>query len=194
MDVNNIITNFIQKRKRFSDTSEFSDLPGIYAIFTNSGLLANIPDPIPNDKLIYIGKTEKSQRSRDANTHFSSGKTGSSTLRRSIGALFREQMKLIPIPRSEIDIIKGRKSLFKFDPDSEEKITDWMRSELSLSFYEYPRKKHEIKLLETQLIHRLTPMLNLSKNPDNPYKNLISNLRKECGAIAYGTSNSKGEA
>ena len=194
MDVNNIITNFIQKRKRFSDTSEFSDLPGIYAIFTNSGLLANIPDPIPNDKIIYIGKTEKSQRSRDANTHFSSGKTGSSTLRRSIGALFREQMKLIPIPRSEIDIIKGRKSLFKFDPDSEEKITDWMRSELSLSFYEYPRKKNEIKLLETQLIHRLTPMLNLSKNPDNPYKNLISNLRKECGAIAYGTSNSKGEA
>ena len=188
MSVDKIIANFISQRKLFSETTDFSDLPGIYAIFTNSGVLPHIPDSIPADKIIYIGKTEKSQRSRDANTHFATGKTGSSTLRRSIGALYREQMELIPIPRGESDIIKGRKSHFKFDAGSEEKITNWMKSQLSLSFYEYPYSKDEIELLETQLIHRLTPILNLSKNPGNPYKNLISNLRKICGNIAYGAA------
>jgi hypothetical protein len=185
MNLENIITHFIIQREHFLDILKFSNKPGIYAIFTNSGSLPHIPVSITDDEIIYIGKTEKSQRSRDANTHFKSGKTGSSTVRRSIGAIFRESMDLHPIPRSESDILKNRRSHFKFDMESESKVTSWMQSNLSLSFYEYPRSKEEIESLETQLIQKLVPILNLSKNPSNPYGRLISGLRKQCGEIAY---------
>jgi hypothetical protein len=61
----------------FGERNEFSPNPGIYAVgYTGD----NFPFPtgenvVNNGDIIYIGKTEKSQKSRDAQTHFKSGKT-----------------------------------------------------------------------------------------------------------------------
>jgi hypothetical protein len=139
-------------------------------------------------EIIYTGKTESSQQSRDADTHFASGKTGSSTLRRSFGSMLREELSLSPIPRSEAERAKRDTSKFKFDPESEQRLTKWMKENLGLSFYAFPRSPSEIDELETILIHKLKPILNIDrKNPGNPFASKIKSLRKETGEMAYNT-------
>src|SRR5690554_342466 len=96
-----IISYFKETKLPFSKIYSFSDDPGIYAIFF-TGKNFPIKDYFPGeDEILYIGKTESSSRSRDLKTHFASGKTGSSTLRRTLGALLREELLLKPVPRSE---------------------------------------------------------------------------------------------
>lgn len=182
-----IIEELVSQRRPYSHTGAFSSEPGIYALFF-VGKEFPLAGCYPKEgEIIYIGKTESSQASRDRDTHFASGKTGSSTLRRSFGAMLRKEMNLKPIPRGQADIEKNRTSHFKFDGPSEEKLTKWMRSNLGLSFYPYNRSKSEIDELETELIQELTPILNIDrKNAANPFKPVIQLLRKETGLIAYG--------
>ena len=72
-----IIDELKQGLTPFTKVDEFSSNPGIYAI----GFIGEVfPFPtgenvVNNGDIIYIGKTEKSQKSRDAQTHFKSGKT-----------------------------------------------------------------------------------------------------------------------
>jgi len=165
----------------YNQIRKFSDKPGIYAFFF-TGKDFPIADYNPQkDEIVYLGKTESSQASRDEKTHFASGKTGSSTIRRSLGALLKNELSLIPIPRNGKDFDAGRKSFFKFDEPSEEKLTTWMKDNLGLSFYEYDQPPSEIDVLETKLITEMKPLLNIdSKNPDNPYAQFIRAARKAC--------------
>ena len=179
-----IIELLKEKETDFLKIKSFSKFPGIYAIFYIGNDFPLLGDSISKHQIIYIGKTESSQETRDAKTHFTSGKTGSSTVRKSIGSLLCEQKKLKPIPRNETDYKKGRFSHFKFDSDSEEKITNWMKNNLALSFYEYSRTKQEIENLETKLIDELVPILNISKNSKNAFKDTLQSLRKNCALIA----------
>ena len=59
-----------------------------------------------------------------------------------------------------------------------------MENNLALSFYEYPRTKQEIEDLETDIINELVPILNISKNPKNAFKETLQLLRKNCASIA----------
>lgn len=186
MKVIEISEYLISNLTSIKEVSTFSALPGIYALsfigqhFPLKGFV------LPKNKIIYIGKTESSQQSRDANTHFKSGKTGSSTVRKSIGALLSQSEEIIPIIRSITDIEKGRTSHYKFDAASEEKVTQWMLDNLAVSFYEYPASKQEINELETDLITLLKPVLNIdAKNSTNPELARIRTLRKKLGIIAH---------
>jgi hypothetical protein len=97
-------------------------------------------------------------------------------------------LSLNPIPRNGKDFDAGRKSFFKFDEPSEEKLTTWMKDNLGLSFYEYDHPPSEIDVLETELIAELKPLLNIdSKNPDNPYAQFIRTARKACADEANQT-------
>lgn len=167
-----IINQLKNNRRRFNSITKFSNQPGIYAVFF-FGKDFPLEKKLINDEIIYIGKTESSQQSRDANTHFKSGKTGSSTLRRSLGALLREEMELVPMPRNDKDFKKGRTTFFKFNNYSEVRLTNWMEENLGLSFYEYPTTSAGIDFLETQLIKIAKPILNLAKNPNNPFSDYI---------------------
>jgi len=187
MDIEQIITQLKNDRKKFSETTEFSSFPGIYAFFYNGVELPYISEKISEDEVVYIGKTESSQQKRNANTHFKSGKTGSSTVRKSFGSILKNKLSLITVPRNDSDYLKGRFSHFKFDIESENKLTEWMKSNLSISFYEYPKSKQEIEALETEIIHRLTPKLNIDKNPNNPFKSKLQLLRKECAEEAHSS-------
>jgi hypothetical protein len=77
------------------------DRPGLYAVYgtrvawTELGVLPSYPDT-PS----YVGKAEDSLVRRDMCTHFTTGKTGSWTLPRSLAALLRNELDLRAIPRN----------------------------------------------------------------------------------------------
>ena len=167
----------------FGERNEFSPNPGIYAVgYTGD----NFPFPtgenvVNNGDIIYIGKTEKSQKSRDAQTHFKSGKTGSSTLRRSLGAILREDLGLQPIPRSKTE---SRMRDYKFIEESEKQLTQWMMKNLSISFFEICEGKRIIRNSEIYIIQEFKPILNLTHNSSNPYVSMLKELRAKCKMIA----------
>lgn len=169
----------------YEKIESFSKQPGIYAIFfigDDFPLLGNL---VKKHQIIYIGKTESSQEKRDAKTHFTSDKTGSSTLRKSIGSLLCQSKNLKPVARNQNDYKNGRLSHFKFDPKSEDIITVWMKTNLALSFFEFSADKKEIEQLETEIISILVPILNISKNSKNPFKETLQKIRKNCALMAF---------
>ena len=185
MILEEIIEHLNNNEKDFLKITSFSKFPGIYAIFYIGENFPLLGSSVSKHQIIYIGKTETSQEDRDAKTHFVSGKTGSSTVRKSIGSILYESKKLIPIPRNDKDFDSGRFSHFKFNDESEEIITEWMKNNLALAFYEYPKSKAEIENLEADLIDFLVPILNISKNQKNKFKNSLQTLRKECAELAH---------
>jgi len=191
MTTKEIIELLKEKETDFLKIKSFSKYPGIYAFFFIGNDFPLLGDSVSKNQIIYIGKTESSQEKRDAKTHFMTGKTGSSTVRKSIGSLLCKQEKLQPIPRNETDYKKGRFSHFTFDSQSEEKITNWMINNLALSFFEYLGTKQEIEDLETEIINELVPILNISKNFKNAFKDTLQGLRKNCALIAAKDFNQK---
>lgn len=185
-----IIEYLYKEPKLYKDVKVFSTKPGIYAFFYLAKT-ENEMFPFEPGELIYIGKTESSQKKRDANTHFKSGKTGSSTFRKSIGSILINELNLVPIPRNSSDFKKGRISMFKFDDKSEEKLTRWLKDHIAMTFYEFEGSKGEIDTLETEIIQTLTPPLNISKNSNNPFKGDIQKLRKNAAEIAHSGNNIK---
>lgn len=175
-----IIQHFLSSARLFSEHKEFSTLPGIYAVlyFGKSNTLGAITG-LKSGQIIYIGKTLSSQQSRDADTHFKSGKSGSSTLRRSIGALLSDEMKLIPIPRGSGKTEKDTTN-YRFDDKSEDIITAWMIASLGLAFFEYPKSPDEIRSLELKLLDKLCPVLNIESNSANPFLSEVKSVRAKC--------------
>ena len=80
------------------------DAAGLYAIYGSAETwkLLGLADPTHENPL-YIGKAEVSLVSRDLETHFKSGRTGQSTLRRSVAALLRDSRdnRLQAVPRNK---------------------------------------------------------------------------------------------
>lgn len=189
MTTKEIIDLLKERETAFLNTESFSKFRGIYAFFFIGNDFPLFGNLIKQNQIIYIGKTESSQEKRDAKIHFTTGKTGSSTVRKSIGSLLCSQEDLKPIHRNDSDYGKGRFSHFKFDLKSEEIITEWMKNNLALSFYEFPQNKQLIDELETEIIRETIPILNIDyKNPDNPYTIQLKQLRKNCAIIALKES------
>lgn len=186
---NKVIEKLILEKKGFKDIVIFSSKPGLYALFfTGKDFLIDDCNPLA-DEIIYIGKTEKSQKSRDLNTHFQSGRTGSSTLRRTVGALLRKRNNLIPIQRNTTDYARNRRSHYKFDSKSEELITEWMVNNLGLSFFEFVGTPSELDILESHVIKAISPVFNIDrKNTLNPYRKYILEMRKNCANEAFAGS------
>ena len=108
MTTNEIIELLKERETDFLKTISFSKVPGIYAFFYIGNDFPLLGNSVSKHQIIYIGKTESSQEKRDAKTHFTTGKTGSSTVRKSIGSILCSQMNLKPIPRNDSDYKKGR--------------------------------------------------------------------------------------
>ena len=184
IDSTQVINTLNGELTPFSEIHEFSSNPGIYAVGFTSG---HFPFPAGEDivkkgEIIYIGKTEKSQRSRDAHTHFKSGRTGSSTLRRSLGAILRKELNLKPIPRSYSET---RMRVYKFIEVSEIKFTEWMIDNLSLSYHAVFEGDRMLKYIEKTVIEQLSPILNIQGNSSlNPYASMLKELREKCRIIA----------
>jgi len=186
MTTEEIANNLIGNAQPVKEVKSFSSKPGIYALFFLGDSFPLEDYQLSENRVIYIGKTIKSQQSRDANTHFKTGKSGGSTIRVSIGALLSKTETMVPVIRSMTDIENRRKSLFKFDDASENEITEWMNKNLGVSFFECSGSAREIDTLETDIIQLLKPVLNIDrKNHDNPNKAYISSLRKKLRTEAF---------
>jgi hypothetical protein len=184
MELNSVIEQLQLYPQLFDDIDKFSEQPGIYAFYYEGQSQIYNGIAFRSGGLLYIGKTESSQKSRDANTHFKSGKTGSSTVRRSLGAVLRQSLGLNPIPRNATDYSKGRFSPYKFDVESEVRLTQWMKAHVSMSFFEFNASPDQIDALETELINKLEPALNIEKNQWGLYREKMQKLRKSCAEIA----------
>lgn len=135
------------------------DLAGLYAVYGDGEAQAQLALG-SFDAPLYVGKAERSLASRDVRTHFASGKTGSSTLRRSVAALLRSELDLHAVPRN-LALPDGSAN-FALEPHGDQRLTEWMQARLQLAFWVRPDGA-VLDKVETAVLNRLAPPLNLMK-------------------------------
>ena len=108
--------------------------PGLYAVHGSAATWTalNLGEP-PDDRPLYVGKSESSLHSRDVMTHFGNGRTGSSTVRRSFAALLRQRLDLRGVPRNRA--APERCANYGLTPEHDTLLTQWMRSHLQLAVW-----------------------------------------------------------
>ncbi len=158
----------------------YPNYAGLYAIFLAQS--ASLGEFAKGGDLIYFGKAEHSLASRDFKTHFTSGKTGSSTLRRSIGAILKTDLGLKAIPRSpkraSTDLYN-----FKFTTDGEARLTNWMMTNLEISFFvpEGLNSTDALRSLEGTMLAFVKAPLDLDQR--TKHLNLLADRLQELRAI-----------
>lgn len=143
--------------------------PGLYAIYGDEQALQELQlEPTP-DQPLYVGKAEESLVSRDLNGHFATNpnfkpRTGSSTVRRSFAALLRESLDLHAVPRNRAK--PERFANYGLADGGDARLNEWMHSRLTLAVWPAATGM-TIALgdVETAVIVRFTPPINLDKNP-----------------------------
>ena len=75
--------------------------PGLYTFQADDAVWLELGlGPRPDQRPLYVGKSESSLTTRDVRTHFATGRTGHSTLRRTLAALLVDELELVPCPRN----------------------------------------------------------------------------------------------
>jgi N-carbamoylputrescine amidase len=152
---------------------QFDEIPneprsGIYAFFLKDC------DALPmvkvgNSGLLYVGMTSSSIGKRNPVFH---EHASSHTLRRSLGAILKQELNLQAIPRGD-----GNTKEYRFEDSGEERLTAWMKKHLA---YSYVINEGNTKKTETHLIDSLCPPLNLDKNPRNGFAPMLKKAREKC--------------
>lgn len=138
---------------------EVPQAPGLYAVYGDERATAAL-DLGAGGQLLYVGKAERSLVGRDLRTHFASGKTGSSTLRRTIAALLRDDLSLQAVPRN-LERPDGSAN-YSLETRGDERLTEWMHSHLRLAVW--PKRQGVVlDAVETRVLEALRPPLNLAK-------------------------------
>ncbi|HVC07040.1 MAG TPA: hypothetical protein VND98_05590 [Solirubrobacterales bacterium] len=155
--------------------SHVDDKPGLYALHGEAAAWSELRlgDP-PDERPLYVGKAEASLVSRDLQTHFADGRTGSSTLRRSLAALLRDSLELRGQPRNLQN--PGRLANFGMSPSDDAKLTTWMQRYLKLAVW--PQEgSAELLAIERELLGQWRPPLNL-KDVQTPWSRMLRSKRK----------------
>jgi hypothetical protein len=148
---------------------------GLYAIYGGREVWRELGLGAPPDRRpLYVGKAEDSLVARDLHTHFETGRTGSSTLRRSCAALLAQQLDLHAQPRN----LKRpeRFANYALRTRDDARLTSWMRAKLRLSVW----PKHGSIVLaeiEQQILARLLPPLNLT-GVKTPWTDQVKTARR----------------
>lgn len=158
---------------------ELPKFPGCYVLVVDSeGVEALGFNRKARRAALYVGKAEDNIRNR-VNDHLLVGGSGSSSIRRSIGALLREQYDFNPQPRSRKRSDSKRFTNYKFDRKGEEIISDWIFAYV----YFLSVKSSNPKETEDLLVSEHHPLLNLTGWP-NPERAIIKSERAECARLA----------
>lgn len=137
------------------------DQPGLYAFYGDEEAWTELAlERVFDGQPLYVGKAERSLNGRDVRTHFASGKTGSSTVRRSLAALLDDELDLVAVPRN-LDKPDGSAN-FAIDPASDTRLSSWMERHLHLATWTKPQGI-VLNEIETAVVLRLRPPLNLDK-------------------------------
>jgi hypothetical protein len=153
------------------------DKRGVYALFVKEDLHMK-GFLLSGKRCIYVGFS-KNLAERAHENHFATGSTGFSTVRRSLGALLKKEMRLRAMPRNR----GGSETSFRnyrFNPTGEERLTKWMRTNLEIGFCSVQDNPREV---ERALLSELNPALNL-KGVQHPLRQRIMELRKACATEA----------
>lgn len=151
--------------------------PGIYAILLASpDLLAPITPGQAG--VLYVGMTDATLEARN---HFLHAHSGFSTLRRSLGALLKDTLGLIAIPRGP-GSSKTNFLNYRYLEAGERELSQWMNHHLLISQIAVCGN---LAGLEQELIAHLEPPLNLTGWP-NPQRPLLKAMRAACTAEARG--------
>lgn len=137
--------------------------PGLYAIFGSPEVWEELGLGVPPDERpLYVGKAEKSLLLRDVRQHFGTGKTGSSTVRRSVAALLKAKRGYVGVPRNPAK--PGHFSNYALGLEHDERLTAWMLANLRLGTWS-PGDAGSVVLdeWETKVLDAWKPPLNLSK-------------------------------
>lgn len=137
------------------------DQPGLYAFYGDTQVWTDLGlEPAFDDQPLYVGKAERSLNGRDVRTHFATGKTGSSTVRRSLAALLADDLDLVAVPRNLAN--PDGSANFALDPASDARLSTWMESHLRLATWIRPEGL-VLGVIEAAVALRLRPPLNLDK-------------------------------
>ena len=180
-----IYESFLKTKKSWDAHQEYPRQPGIYALFLVDKVSLEIFGR--SGQLIYVGIAKEDLQGRIFDQHFNNGQTGHSTLRRSLGAILEKQLKLTSIPRGGPSDSK-RFDCYKFADAGEEELTNWMKNNLEIGYWEPDRQLtyQELRDVERKVTIELKPTLDLDPRTRkyNPLANKLSGLRKICKAEA----------
>ena len=149
--------------------------PGLYAVQADDAVWLELGlGPRPDQRPLYVGKSESSLAARDVRTRFATGHTGHSTLRRTLAALLVDELDLVACPRNLAR--PGYFTSFGLVADGDQRLSDWMRDRLRLAVWPSPAGV-VLDDVETEVLLELQPPLNLSK-VGTQWKPAISAARK----------------
>lgn len=172
MEIKHIFED-LQKNRLDIHSLKAPSIPGVYAIFLKE--CVDFPIDIKRlDRLIYLGKSDDLHK-REFKQHFNSKNTGSSTVRRSLGALLKNNLNLYSKPRGKGLSDKDCQN-YCFEDDGELRLTNWMEQNLEVSVCPV---KDNVRRTEAKLISELQPILCL-QDCNNGQKKHIKRLRKLC--------------
>ncbi|MDI6908931.1 GIY-YIG nuclease family protein [Nocardioides sp.] len=152
---------------------QLKPVPGLYAVFGTDDAWKDLG--LSSDDMrsrpLYVGKAEDSFVSRDLRTHFASGRTGQSTVRRSFAALLRDSLELRGAPRNLE--LPGHFANYGLMADGDARLTKWMWERLSLAVWPWERTT-ELKRIERAVVLLLDPPLNIEYLPRASRRDLSS--------------------
>jgi hypothetical protein len=160
--------------------ADLPTVPGCYVLFVSSAGASSLAiGGFDANTALYVGKADDSIRKRVQQTHLVDGRSGSSTLRRSLGALLRETLLLRPVPRSLKRTDDKRFTNYAFDSESDRRLSVWIAANILVAAVPSPAPD----VTERELIVQLAPPLCLTLW-DNPHRTRIKQLRATCAAMA----------
>jgi hypothetical protein len=143
----------------------------------------------PDERPLYVGKSESSLAGRDIGTHFgfstegrATSVTGGSTLRRSIAALLHDKYSFRGVPRNPAK--PGHFSNYGLTAKQDGELSAWMRDRLFLACWAKPDGCNEpLSVIEHGIFTRFRPPLNLA-NVATPWKPVVNAARRAMAAEA----------
>lgn len=151
--------------------------PGIYCIRIND--IDDLPNPFGEElqkrehNIIYFGIATQSLNRRMLNQELRAN--GHGTFFRSLGAVLGYRPPINSLAK------KKNKRNYKFSASDSANIINWINENLMINWVVQSSGLEEI---ETTLIRKYKPLLNLAKNPEAMIE--LSAIRKECVDIANG--------
>jgi hypothetical protein len=146
--------------------------PGVYGFYLTSASAFPVIS-VPGDGPLYLGLSSNLAQ-REFDTHFQPGQSGFSTLRRSLGALLKDQLDLVVIPRGTGASDTNYRN-YRFENEGESRLSEWMRAHLLVGVHPVD----DPRALERELIGLARPPLNLTGWANSDAAE-IKALRKAC--------------
>jgi len=141
-------------------TGNLADGAGLYAIYGDADSWSQLGlGQAPANAALYVGRAEDNLVTRELQTHFRTGRTGGSTVRRTFAALLRDHLALRGIPRNQTK--PEHLADFALSEEQDALLTGWMTAHLEIAVWPKPPECKVLGDVEVAVLKRWGPPLNL---------------------------------